>query len=72
VPGVFLSHSSKDKAFVLRLAADLAIRRIPVWLDSWELSLGDSLYQSIFSGIDQSGFLIPIISKDAARVRLGR
>ena len=65
MPGVFLSHSSKDKAFVLRLAADLAIRRIPVWLDSWEMSLGDSLYQSIFNGIDQSAFLIPIISEDA-------
>lgn len=65
MPGVFLSHSSKDKAFVLRLAADLAMRRIPVWLDSWEMSLGDSLYHSIFNGIDQSGFLIAIISQDA-------
>ncbi|HSU59419.1 MAG TPA: toll/interleukin-1 receptor domain-containing protein [Bryobacteraceae bacterium] len=67
MPGVFLSHSSKDKAFVLRLAVDLAVRRIPVWLDSWEMGLGDSLSQLIFDGIDNSGFLVAIVSKNSLK-----
>lgn len=65
MPGVFLSHSSKDKAFVGRLAADLVSRGVPVWLDSWELETGDSLYQRIFDGIDDSSFLVLAISPNS-------
>jgi hypothetical protein len=65
MPGVFLSHSSKDKAFVGRLAADLVSRGIPVWFDSWELETGDSLYQRIFDGIDDSTFLVLAISPNS-------
>ncbi len=67
MPGVFLSHSSKDKAFVLRLAVDLTTRRIPVWLDSWEMSLGDSLSRFIFGGIDSSAFLVAVVSKNSLK-----
>jgi len=62
MPGVFLSHSSADKALVARLASDLVARGIPVWFDSWTLETGDSLYSRIFDGIDQSTFLLIALS----------
>jgi hypothetical protein len=41
--GIFLSHSSKDKAFVCKLAIDLVNQGMPVWFDAWELEMGDSV-----------------------------
>jgi hypothetical protein len=60
--GVFISHSSEDKSFVLRLAADLAIAGVPVWLDSWELGPGDSLMEKIQTGVTISSFVIVVVS----------
>ena len=63
--GVFLSHSSVDKAIVSRIAVDLANRGIPIWFASWELETGDSLYDRIFSGIDQTTYLVLVLSPDS-------
>jgi hypothetical protein len=60
--GVFLSHSSKDKKFVAKLAVELTVRGIPVWYDSWEMEVGDELYDRIFNGIDESTVLILALS----------
>ncbi|WP_419913997.1 toll/interleukin-1 receptor domain-containing protein [Hoeflea sp.] len=60
--GVFISHSSRDKPVVSKLAVDLALEGIPVWFDSWEMELGDSLYDRIFEGIDNSTYLILVLS----------
>lgn len=65
-PTVFLSHSSKDKAFVSRLATDLKSRGVPVWFDQWELKIGDSLTEKIEKGIDTSGWLAVVLSKGSA------
>lgn len=65
-PSVFLSHSSKDKAFVSRLATDLKSRGVPVWFDQWELKVGDSLTEKIEQGISQSGWLAVVISRNSA------
>lgn len=63
--GIFLSHSSQDKPFVIRLAADLVMRGLPVWFDSWEMETGDSLFQRIFDGIDESTFLVLALSSNS-------
>jgi TIR domain len=42
-PHLFLSHSSKDKEWVHALARDLSVCEIDVWLDEWELVVGDKL-----------------------------
>ena len=65
-PSVFLSHSSKDKLFVGRLATDLKSRGVPVWFDQWELRVGDSLNEKIEQGISQSGWLAVVLSKNSA------
>jgi hypothetical protein len=62
-PDVFLSHSSKDKSFVRKLADDLNVCEVDVWFDEWEIELGDSIVQSISKGLDKSKFVAPIISK---------
>jgi hypothetical protein len=62
-PRVFLSHSSADKPFVGRLAADLKSRGVSVWFDQWELKVGDSLTQKIEDGINESGWLVVVLSK---------
>lgn len=64
-PGVFLSHSSKDKGFVSRLATDLKSRGVPVWFDQWELKVGDSLTEKIERGINESGWLAVVLSKSS-------
>ena len=43
MPGIFISHSSKDKPFVTKLAMDLVSRDISVWFDKWELETGVNL-----------------------------
>jgi TIR domain-containing protein len=47
-PRVFLSHSKKDRGFILRVANDLRIARVDVWYDEWEIPPGDSIRKRIF------------------------
>lgn len=61
--GVFLSHSSFDKPFVRNLAASLLAEGIPVWLDSWELDVGDPLLSRIEGGIKGSSLFIVVVSR---------
>jgi hypothetical protein len=62
---IFLSHSSKDKEFVRKLANDLSKNEIPIWFDDWELKVGDSLNQKISEGINESGWLAAVISNNS-------
>jgi|tagenome__1003787_1003787.scaffolds.fasta_scaffold20935149_3 hypothetical protein len=60
---VFLSHASEDKQDVVDpLAAELTKRGIRVWLDSQQLTLGDSLGQKIDEGLAQSRFGAVVLS----------
>jgi hypothetical protein len=58
----FLSHSSTDKECARRLADALQQEAIKVWLDERELRIGDSLWDEIGAGIDDSTFLLILIS----------
>lgn len=62
---VFISHSSCDKSFVRKLAAALLSKGFPVWLDSWKLEFGDSIFDEIYKGIEESGVVLLVISKHA-------
>lgn len=64
---VFISHASKDKPFVLRLAVGLLAKGIPVWLDSWSMTLGDSLRDAIYEGLEQSSLVVVVVSDAAIR-----
>jgi hypothetical protein len=56
---VFVCYAREDEAFVLKLAAHLRDRGVPVWLDQWEISSGTDWDQSIDNAIyDCARFLI--------------
>ena len=60
---VFISHASEDKADVaLPLAKHLQKFGFKVWLDDFELTLGDSLRRSIDCGLSQSKYGVVILS----------
>lgn len=59
---VFISHSHQDKDFVDKLAAHLIKHRAYVWVDRWELNVGDSLIQRIQESIQDSSALIVVLS----------
>ena len=62
---IFLSHSSKDKPFVEKLAKDILALDVEVWLDKWEMRVGDSLFDKIEEGLETSDYLIVILSKNS-------
>ncbi|WDE02475.1 toll/interleukin-1 receptor domain-containing protein [Thalassomonas actiniarum] len=62
---IFISHSSKDKPFVKKLASALLSEGFPVWLDSWKLEVGDSLIDKVYDGIEASSLVLLVVSKSA-------
>lgn len=61
--GVFISYSSKDKVFVEKLSTILVENRVGVWLDKWEMKPGDSLIDKIQNGLEDSSYLLVVLSK---------
>jgi hypothetical protein len=61
----FISHASEDKEELARpLAEKLKGRGKLIWLDEDMLSYGDSLYESIKTGLDNSKHCIVVLSKN--------
>ncbi|MEM7599873.1 MAG: toll/interleukin-1 receptor domain-containing protein [Verrucomicrobiota bacterium] len=62
---IFISHASEDKVTVaLPLAKRLQNRGYSVWLDRFELTVGDSLREQIDHGLANSRFGVVILSSD--------
>jgi cold shock CspA family protein len=60
---VFISHASEDKAdFVQDLAQTLEESGLSVWYDDFTLRIGDSLTESINTGLSQSTHGIVVLS----------
>lgn len=62
---IFLSHNTKDKPFVKRLARDLDNHGIRYWLDEAEINVGDSLVEKIRSGLDEVDYVAAILSPNS-------
>ncbi|RCW51598.1 toll/interleukin-1 receptor domain-containing protein [Halanaerobium sp. ST460_2HS_T2] len=62
---LFLSHSSKDKFFVRKLAERLKQNRIEVWIDEAEINIGDSLIKKIGSAIDETDYFGVVLSHNS-------
>lgn len=60
---VFISYSHENKDFVDLLAMQLVMHKANVWVDRWELKVGDSLLQNIEKAITESSALLIILSK---------
>lgn len=61
----FIAHSSKDKPFVLRLVETLKAEN--VWVDMWDMDLGENLINSIEKGIEGSSEFIVVLSENSAQ-----
>jgi len=59
---VFISYSHQDAHFVNRLAAHLTQAKVHVWVDTWELHVGDSLISKVQEAIQESSALIVVLS----------
>lgn len=61
---VFISHTSEDKAEVVRpLATALRDAGLIVWYDEFELRMGDSLRRKIDQGLAKSRFGVVVLSR---------
>jgi len=61
---VFLSHASDDKETVAMPLAQALVRSgVRVWLDSFEIRLGDSIRAKIDEGLALSRFGVAILSE---------
>lgn len=59
---IFISYSHEDKEFVDKFAMQLVQNNINVWLDRWELSLGDSIGDKIQDAADGASALLVVLS----------
>jgi formylglycine-generating enzyme required for sulfatase activity len=54
---IFISHSSADASSALKLAEDLKRAGVEVWLDEWEIGVGERITQAIQEGLHKATHL---------------
>jgi hypothetical protein len=59
---VFISYSHQDKEFVEKLAAHLVKNNAHVWVDTWELNVGDSIIFKVQEAIQSASALLVVLS----------
>jgi hypothetical protein len=62
---IFISYSHQDSRFVDKLALQLVQNRISVWVDRWELNVGDSLLSRIQDAITGASALLVVLSQSS-------
>jgi hypothetical protein len=60
---VFISYSHEDSAFVDTLVSHLVASKTHVWIDKWEIHVGDSLLRKIEQAIQDSDALVAVLSR---------
>jgi len=63
-PDIFISHSSRDKSAASDLALSLNFCSVDVWLDDWELEVGQSLTDEIAKAMDDSKYIAILITEN--------
>ncbi len=62
---LFVSHRGVDAGPAERLASELRAAGHDVWLDAWEIEVGDSVVEKIDAGLTSADFLVLCLSVDA-------
>lgn len=62
---VFLSHNSKDKSLVRRLAERLQSAGLRVWFDEWVIRPGDDIFLAVERGLHDSRAMVLCLSPNA-------
>lgn len=55
---VFISHRKQDADLAKRLAQEIANAGHQVWLDEWEIGIGDSIVERIDQGLAGAAYLV--------------
>jgi TIR domain len=63
-PDIFISHNSRDKQEALKLATTLNYCAVDVWLDDWELEVGQSLTDEISRAMDDARYIAILITEN--------
>jgi hypothetical protein len=66
-PKVFISYSYDDRDWVRAFADALRKQEVEVWLDLWEIKLGESLRDALEAGLRQSDVIIAVVSRSNVR-----
>ncbi len=64
---IFLSHCNVDKLLARKIAQDLKAYDFGVWLDEWEIVVGDSITQKINKGLDESEFVAVLLTDESVK-----
>jgi hypothetical protein len=60
---IFISYSHNDSEFVEKLSWQLVAAKTNVWIDKWEINVGDSLIRKIEEAIQKADALVAVLSK---------
>jgi TIR domain len=60
---IFISYASPDNIFALRLAQSITALGHTVWIDQWEIGIGDSTSGKVTEGLAHADYLIVVLSK---------
>lgn len=55
---VFVSHRKSDDSEAERLAMEIRNARHQVWLDDWEIGLGDSIVERMNEGLEGAAYVV--------------
>lgn len=64
---IFISHSHKDKQFTEKLSSDLSHSGFQVWLDQWEIAVGDNIPLKLQEGISKANFVVLVLSPNSVQ-----
>lgn len=67
IMAIFISYSHQDSGFVDLLAANLVKAKHHIWMDRWELNLGDSITEKIQQSLTGSDAILIILSKNSVK-----
>jgi len=62
-PRIFISYSSFDAVIAKQISIDLELIGYKVWLDKWQLAVGDNIPLEISEGIGSSDFVAVLLSE---------
>jgi len=60
---IFISYSHRDSEFVDRLAFQLVQNKVSIWIDRWEINVGDSLLTKVQEAITGASTLLVVLSR---------
>lgn len=61
---IFISYSASDKLNVKELAETLVVNGLSVWLDDWNLTVGERWQEAISNAINNSNCILLYLGKD--------